>query len=396
MSKLFPELDRELVRHILRNGVRVTGENTIAGEVLQCLRALGLVTIQEHRYVRCAYRDDYDFLDREVLDCPGRVELDSEVEDYCCPDCGQPIGDIKRKTVFVECEVRLSPAGIEGYLGHVLESLEVVEAVEKTGTTAFEVKLQSGMRLKVVVPDYAEIRHRFAGLFFAEPTLYVIASSINEPVKTVLEERQHLQLADVLSSSASAIQEILTIAAVPIPGRRDLSEVEARFDEMITRQGNRYWQFFEQDFVPALIRHMTENPLLAQRYLEILRRLSGTIFGEFYVPIGGAGVADLRPIDKYHLMNQVLTGNATGDAKCYPRSALSYDDVIKVNYHLDSDPTEATMAIIYLASDDVASTAWSAMMKLRQSNGAWKVIILPKYLLLELIDALEATHLLDM
>jgi hypothetical protein len=395
MSKLFPELDRELLRHILRNGARVKGENTIAGEVLQRLRDLGVVVTQEHTYVRCAYKDDYDFLDREVLDCPGRIELDSEDEDYYCPDCGQPIGDIERKTVFVEYEVRLSPVGIEEYLERVLESLEVVEAVEKTGMTAFEVKLQGGIFLKVVVPDYAEIRQRFVGLFFAEPTLYVIASSINEPVKTVLEERQYVQLADVLSSSVSAIQGILGTAAIPIPGRRSLREVEAKFDEMIARHGQRAWQFFEQDFVPVLIRHMTENPLLAQRYLEILRRLSGTVFGEFYVPIGGAGVADLRPIDKYRLMNQVFAGNATGDAKCYPKSALSYDDVIKVNYHLDSDPTEATMAIIYLAGDDVASTAWSAMMKLRQTNGAWKVIILPKYLLLELIDALEATHLLD-
>lgn len=395
MSKLFPELDRELVRHILRNGVRVTGENTTAGEVLQCLRALGLVTIQEHRYVRCAYRDDYDFLDRKVLDCPGRVELDSKVKDYYCPDCGQPIGDIERKTVSVEYEVRLSPDGIEGYLEHVLESLDVVEVVKKTGTTAFEVRLQGGMRLKVVVPDYAEIRHRFAGLFFAEPMLYVIASSINEPVKTVLEERQYIQLADVLSSSASAIQEILRTAAVPIPGRRDLSEVEARFDEMITRQGNRYWQFFEQDFIPALVLHITENPALVQRYLESIKRLSGTVFGEYYVPIGGAGRTDLRPISKLEMMNQLIRGNSIGDAKCHRESTLTYKHIATVNLHLDKDPV-ANTAVIYVANDNIASTAWDTVMDLRKRDGTWKIIILPKYLLLELITTLEATHLLDM
>jgi len=395
MSELFPELDRDLVRRILRNGVRLKAKDTFVSETLQYLLNLAVVTTQKHRYVRCAYRDDYDFLDREVLDCPGRVELNPAEEDYYCPECGQPIGNVERKTVFVECEVRLNPVGIETYLDRVLRSLEVVKTVEKIGLAAFGVQIEGGMPLTVVVPDYSGFRHRFAGLFFAEPTLYIIASPINEPIKTVLDERQYIQLAGLLSNPALEIEEALKIAAVPIPGRKSLIEIESRFDEMIARHGKRAWQFFEQGFIPALILHITQNPELAQRYLNALRRLSGTILGEYCVPIGGAGVADLRPIGKFDLMNQVFVGNATGDAKCYPRSALSYNDVVTVNYHLDSDPTGATMAIIYLAGDDVASTAWNAMMDLRQPNGNWKVIILPKYLLLELIDALEATHLLD-
>jgi hypothetical protein len=396
MCELFPELDKAIVSHILRDGVRLKAEETIFSEALQCLLDLGIITTREHRYVRCAYKDDYDFLDRGVLGCPGRVDLDAVEEDYYCPECGQPIGDVEQKTVFVEYEVSLSLVGIESYLDQVLKSLEIVEEVEKVGLTAFCVQMQGEMPLTVVVPEYSEIRHRFAGLFFAEPTLYIIASPINEPVKTVLDEKQYIQLADLLSMSANEVQEVLMTAAAPISGRRSLIEAEARFDEMIARHGGRAWQFFEQDFIPALILHITESPELAQQYLNTLRKLSGTIFGEYHVPIGGAGVADLRPIDKFELMNQVFAGNATGDAKCYPKSTLSYNDVITVNYHLDSDPSGAKMAIIYVAGDEIASTAWNAMMELKQPAGSWKVIILPKYLLLELINAMEATHLLNM
>lgn len=396
MSELFPELAKSVVSHILRNGVRIGEEDIDFKEALNRLHDLDIVAVHEHRYVKCAYRDDYDFLDREVLDCIGRIELDPAEEDYYCPECGQPIDNVEWKTAFIEYEVTLSPDGIEAYLNQVFKSLEAVEAVEKIGPAAFRVQMQEGMPLTVVVPDYGGIRHRFAGLFFAEPTLYIMASLVNEPVKTVIDERQYIQLGDVLSNSPYGIQETLKMAAVPIPGRRSLTEVEDKFDKMIARYDKRAWQFFEQDFIPALILHITENPALVQRYLETLRRLSGTIFGEYYVPIGGAGVPDLRPISKFELMNQLFSGNATGDAKCYPKSTLSYDDVVKVNYHLDSDPTGATMAVIYVSGDDIASTAWNAMMELRQPNSNWKVLILPKYLLLELVSALEATHLLDM
>ena len=395
MSELFPELDKDLTCHILRHGIRLEGEDAIIRETLQCLQNLGIVTIQEHRYVKCAHRDDYDFLDREVLDCPGRLELDPGEEDYYCPECGQPIDDIERKAVFVEYEVTLNPDGIEGYLNQAFKSLEVVETVEKIGAAAFRAQMQEGMPLTVVMPDYAEIRHRFVGLFFAEPTLYIIASPINEPAKTAIEERQYIQLADVLSNSAAVIEEKLKIAAVPILGRRDLSEVEARFDEMIARQGDRYWQFFEQDFIPALVLHITENPALVQRYLESVRRLSGTIFGEYYVPIGGAGRTDLRPISKLEMMNQLIRGNSIGDAKCHRESTLTYKHIATVNLHLDKDPTADT-AVIYVANDNIASTAWDTVMDLRKQDGTWKMIILPKYFLLELITALEATHLLDM
>jgi hypothetical protein len=396
MSELFPELDRDLVQHILRNGVRLKAEDTTISETLQYLLNLSIITIQEHRYVRCAYRDDYDFLEREVLDCPGRVELDPAGEDYYCPECGEPIGNVERKTVFIEYEVNLSPGGIETYLDHLLNSLESVTEVAKVGFAAFDLQIHEGMPLTVVVPEYSEIRHRFAGLFFAEPMLYIIASPINEPVTTVLDKRQYLQLADFLSNAAHRIEESIKFASVPISGRRSLVEVEAKFDEMLARRGKQAWQFFEQDFIPALVLHITENPALVQEYLESLRRLSGTIFGEYYVPIGGAGRTDLRPINKYEMMNQLFAGNLIGDAKCYISSSLAYDDVREVNFHLDVDPTKPAAAMISVAGDSIVSTAWNAAMELRQRYGFWRIIIITKYLLLEIIYKLGAVYLLDM
>jgi len=211
----------------------------------------------------------------------------------------------------------------------------------------------------------------------------------------LLEERQYLELSELLSNSPELLSEKIEVAAIPIEGRKYLSETESRFDSMLERHGKRYWQFFEQEFIPNLVLHMTRHPEPMQKYLDTLRRLSGTIFGEFYVPIGGAGRTDLRPINKFVLMNQVFSGNAIGDAKCHRDAELTYDHISKVNLHLDKDRT-SKMAIIIVANDKISSTAWDTVIDLRKPDGTWKIIIIPKYLLLELINAVDGEKLLDM
>lgn len=112
------------------------------------------------------------------------------------------------------------------------------------------------MPLKVVVPRYAEIQDQSAGLFFAEPTLYVIVSPIDDPVKTVLEGTQYIGLSEILSETVDVLEERISVAATPIYGRRNLSDVEARFDGMLERHRDRRWQFFEHDFIPAFVQHV--------------------------------------------------------------------------------------------------------------------------------------------
>ena len=250
--------------------------------------------------------------------------------------------------------------------------------------------------MKVVVPEYAGLRYHSSSLFFSEPTLYVIACSTNKSSRTVLEEGQYLQLADFVSSPEVKVASIVQAAAVPLEGRRNLSDLEGKFDQMIARHSGNEWQFFEQSLIPELVTHLSNNPALVQRYLEKLSRLSNTVFGEFCVPIGGAGVPDLLSVNKFDLMNRLFGGNAIGEAKCYVKKTLTYRDVITVNGHLDSDPSRADLAVIFVAGDRIASTAWRTVLRFKRNRGSWKVIIVPRYLLIELISECGAITLLDM
>lgn len=395
-SRWFPEVPKDRADHVLRNAIGVDASETDSMQALAKLESLGIVACERREYVKCAYPSDPDFVYRRDQSCEGEIQIVPDTGDHYCPECGDPVESTESKRRFERTFVTLRPQGIVAYIQEAIRSLACVEDVCDVGYGAFNVHMAGGASLLAVIADSADFRYRAAGLFFAEPTLYLVVSPINNPVKTVLEEKQHVQLAEVLSGSAESLEDKLRLASVRIPGRVDLAHLENRFDAMLDRHKESAWQFFEV-FVSALREHFAKNPEAVQSYLVRLRRLSGTVFGEFSVPIGGSGVADLRAIEKFEYMSQVFGGNSSGDAKCYTYpSALSYSDVVKVNAHLDADPMKPSMAVIYLASDRVVSTAWNFAMSIRRNTGKWKILILPRYLLLEVIMAMEAGSLLDM
>ncbi|MHA2231235.1 MAG: hypothetical protein ACXAB4_01920 [Candidatus Hodarchaeales archaeon] len=393
MSTLFPEKDKGIVQRVLREGFNIVEPGEDYKEVIKYLSDHGLILIERIKLLRCTNKNDEDFLDRDVLDCPGLIPVIGK--DLYCPDCGRPIGDIAKKESFERWRASINPEGINAYIGESFGSLENVEEVEQISPFVFNILQTRGSSFTLVIPPFAGVRYLSSGLFFSEPTLYILPSHIYKESRTVVEEAQYMELADLVSESQKFINERVDLAAIPIEGRRDLSDIENLFDDMLERHGERYWQFFEQEFIPAFVNHLVQNPDSAQKYLEKLQRLDGTIFGEFYVPIGGAGRPDLRSIKKFEMMNNVIGGNAIGDAKCHRESVLTYDHIETINLHLDKDPN-ADKAIIILANEKISSTAWDTVLDLRRRDGTWKIVIITKYLLLELINALEADKLLEL
>ena len=134
---------------------------------------------------------------------------------------------------------------------------------------------------------------------------------------------------------------------------------------------------------------------MVESYLQCLKRLDGTIWGDYYVPVGGAGQPDSIPINKFEIMNQICSGNMITDAKHYGKASLSRDDVNTIFMHLNTSVTQVNQAVIFMSSDKVVSTAWIQVAELKRNFGKWKIVIVPRYLLFELIDALKANSLLE-
>lgn len=392
-SELFPALDNALVRRLLRDGVRVDRSRSVDYAAVLILERLGLIRVRLRQFVRCAYRKDLDFSEIPDPECEGTIEIEDDEHALFCPDCGRPIENMTSKHHFEEVKVALNPDGILEYVGQAMANLSNVTSVSSLGYGTFSLLLADDRRLKLVVLDFAAARDRFAGLYFAEPYLYVVVSELNDPVKHVLEAQGYLQLADILSRDATWLGGQVDVAAYPIPDRVELEPIEQQFEAMLARRDG--WQYFEQQFAPALQAHITEHPALVARYLGQLKRFSGTVLNYFTVPIGGAGRTDMRPINKLELMNEVFSGDAIADAKRYVRTTLEQDHISKILLHLETDPQRPSRAVVFLSTDQVRSSAWEAVMQLRNNNGYWKIIVLTKYMLLELLTQMDAIHLLQ-
>ena len=393
MSELLPALDKPQIRRILRDGIRIDVRENSAIKMASKLEALGLIRLQGRRYVRCVYELDPDYEELEDKDCDGIIELSGAYSAYICPNCGRPIDRIASKAVFEDVRISLISKGIVGYVRQLIEALPIVDQLEPVDYAAANVWLRDGRTLTLTVIDFAEARFRYAGQYFAEPFLHVIASPINEPGKHVLEEGNYVELADLLSRDEAWLTEKVDLAAHPIQDRPQLARLEALFDSMLSRRDG--WQYFEQQFVPDFYAHVDQHPTLVSRYLSQLKRWNDTVLGYFSVPIGGAGRTDLGQINKLEIMNELFRGGAIADAKRYVRSALELKDFREVLNHLMTAPTRPRNAVIFTSTDKVRSSVWDELRKLRNNEGYWKIIVLTKYMILELLAALDACHLLS-
>lgn len=392
----FPELIQQQVERLLHDRMRINDSDISLFETAKRLAEFGVVSMQEYQYVLCVNLVDPDYLSVEDFGCEERIYFDSAEETVYCPACGRYIEDLSKKQVFVEHEISLNIIGVSNYIKETLNNVSDVVSVDEVRTGVYEIKFQNALRLMIVMPEMcSDLEYRSRGLFFGEPCAYLTISSLHCDIHTVLEQNQHLKLSDLLCEPASNIEDCLKLAAVPIVGRRDFGDISSRFDAMMERHKIRGWQFFEQDFIPNLLKHISENPALVESYLQRLKRLNGTIWGDYYVPVGGAGQPDSIPINKFEIMNQVCSGSMITDAKHYGKASLSRDDVNTVFMHLNTSVVQAHQAVIFMSSDQVVSTAWIQVAELKRNFGKWKIIIVPRYLLFELIDALSADLLLD-
>ncbi len=392
MLEFFPEKDRVIVQRLLRNGICIEDPNEEYGDVIEFLSAWKIINSKEKEFVKCSNLNDEDFAERVDLNCLGIIIVDKD--DLYCPECGRPIEKLSAKEKYLQVVVHLNPVGIRNYIKCCIESIENVTALDEIEPFVFKVTRSNGRIFSIVITMYGDVCSLSRGLFFSEPTLYILPSHIEQEDRTILEDQQYMELTDFISETRDEIIKRITIAATPIDGRLNYEEIESQFDDMLERHQKRRWQFFEQEFIPALTNYLSQNPAKVQAYLEKLQRVDQTVFGEFHVPIGGAGQTDLMPVNKFSMMNQLISGNKIGDAKCHTEASLDYSDISTINLHLDRD-RDNDVAVVYVANDDIRPNAWRAILDLR-TDGKWKIIILQKYLLLELISEIDATHLLEL
>ena len=393
-------------------------------DIRDLLTTHGLIEIEERTFVKCTHEDDHDYFDlpADNRDCSGKIYIDPEEEKplnggLACPECGRGLVTVKEensvtgerlKKHFTEYRMEPNWWGIWEHVQDRLEEFPVVASVDRVspstryGRYDTSVQLKDGGTVRVVLADRAEAEPLYEGLFFGTPTLYIQVSPYAKSEDTLLAPKQILPLTQLLTTSNGQLSSIVQEAALPLEAERDYDVLDEALDcklKLAAEENNgKEWQYFEQHLIPELNKYIADHPSKAIKYLETLKKLDGTIFNKYHVPVGGSGATDVEVFSKTEVMKTLLEGNFLSEAKRYdPKSDSSIDDdnLKTVSKHLLRSGSDAEGVVFYCTTNDVKAGVWDDVMQIRGNDGEWTVIIVTRHLLLELIDGIEAHHLLE-
>ena len=389
-------------------------------EIRQFLQSYDLIDVCEKHYVQCVNEDDGDYWDLQPDQraCKGKIHFqpgEERSKEYRCPECSRIIGTVEKETLrgkpnkaqFAEYLIAPNWWGVWEYVQERMSDLSPVTRVDRVqrGTIydAFstDITLKEGESLRLVLADRAEVEPLHKGLFFGTPGLYVQVDPNARRDVDLLQELQIVPFVQILVSSDEELSGIVQEAAIPIGNRTHFAALSQALEEQIEEKakgyGGKEWQYFEQDLVPALANYISNNPEKTTKYLAKLKKLKGTLFSQYYVPVGGADSTDVQFIDKFGMITSLMKGNFIGEAKRYDEEATSKVDTTNiqaVSRHLLSSPSDAEGMIFFCTTNDVRSSVWKDVLQMKLKQGRWVLIIVTRYLLLEIIDAVEAHELL--
>ncbi len=385
------------LRSLLCDGRRLDDDSPSTSlEVLESLQNLGLITVGVRHFVRCVNPDDDDFEAVETPECEGIVYLDAE---RICTECGRVIEGIERKHVFRQQTIRLDSEGILSFVHARLKSLPCVRKITKEERAVFRIGLRGDAYCFIVLINdqlgyVSSIKYRYVGQFFSEPVLYVPAEGTIDVAPHLLERIRFARLEDFIADSDDQLCDDLRTVSQPRLGDVSYAGTEQLLAAYLKRHS---WQHFQNVLILEFYKYCQSHPKLVDHYLTTLKRDRGTFLASFPVSIGGAGKTDFRLIEKLDYLQTLFQARVIGDAKFYARKTrLASKEIDTIHMHLSTDAggSKSVVAIVFVTSDQIESTVWDKITMLKNNAGEWKVVVIPKYLLLELIQALNATHLL--
>lgn len=393
-SESFPEMNRKHLKLILRDGATLDGADDLLIEDAKKLEQLNLIHTKRRDYTLCVnqYDTDYHRLKHEARNCLGEIPTEQDE----CPVCGRQIENQNQKQRFTVFNVNISWEGIELYINNIFYSIpEVVSTISSDGGI-YHITLNNGQSINLILLEpKTPMEGRYRGIYYSDNCIYIYCRIYDRPVTDILNEKMVMWLGDFLSQSCEDIASRLLIASGLAQNEHLLryEEYDRLFEIYVTGVT---WQNFEKQFVPKLINHIINNPLKLQDYLHHLHALNNTMLGSFPVSIGGAGKTDSRLIEKFSYMQTVFKPNNIMDAKRYHgRTQLRSADIIGVNDHLTMLGREANAsAIIFTSTDNIHSTAWAKICEYKDTNGYWRIAIIPKPLILELLAFFDAIDLI--
>lgn len=383
-----------LYKFLLEDGREIAAGGS-EEEAARCLERHGIVTFRRTERVYCYHYEDEDYLVHPYPGCQKVFEIQSydggADDEIACERCGY-VSKLQEKKRHPFLALSIESEGVLQYVGQRISTcFSVPFDFDNQAFGKLETRLGC---INLCIYEQTSDAHRSAGLSFLEPYVFVLTDARSEGTFQLVTNSVAVRLWDLLTLDDELLKQAISGAATRLVPSTRYTQLSRKFDQMEKRG----WTHFEKNFLPALLRHLSENPEQVSHYLSSLKRVAGTLFGCLVLPTGGPGKTDVRLLPKHEVIHGALQSRTIFDAKNYTKKSLSRAEVERVRSHLDDDITEPAHAVIAVSSDEIESTAWEAVINYnrRFQSAESSIVILPRTLLLEIIFHCKAESVLGL
>lgn len=383
-----------LYKFLLEDGREIAAGGS-EEEAARYLEGHGIVTFGKIERIHCYHDDDDDYLVHPYPGCQKVFEIQPDNcganDEMACERCGH-VSKLREKRRHPFFSLSIEGEGVRQYIGQRISTcFSLPFNFDNQAFGKLEATLGS---INLCIYEQTSDAHRSTGLSFLEPYVFVLTDARSEGTFQLVTDSVAVRLWELVTLDDELFRQALSRAATRLAPSTRYTQISRKFDQMEKRG----WTHFEKNFLPALLRHLSENPEQVSNYLSSLRRVAGTLFGCLVLPTGGPGKTDVRLLPKYEVLHGALQSRTIFDAKNYTKKSLSRAEVERVRSHLDDDITEPAHAVIAVSSDEIESTAWEAVINYnrRFQSAESSIVILPRTLLLEIIFHCKAESVLDL
>lgn len=358
--------------NLIRDGYTILDSEIHDLQETNKLADLGIVQVEEISYLQCPRTT----CERQIV---VNQNVPFEIE---CPQCGKILYP-KTSHMHKKYIQKILEKGIFTFLEKKLTALGYV-ALRNEAENTIEIS-SNGKKGTILLADYC-----LNTFLFDSNTDDLVLRIIVDEVQTGnilkgVEGHKFITLEEIIANPHVLKNGIDFLFSKEIPL---VYTARTSFETFMTTSdptGNKF-----EEFVEKLTNFIQENRTSTNNFMKSLERDQKNIWGSKVVRLGGAGHTDLLQIPLYPYLLELLNSNKNYECKFWLNSELTPERCGAAISHMLRNHKEG---VVFFVVGKISPDVWEDAFNSR--NDDFKKIVIDKYILLRILNGLNAFQLVN-
>jgi hypothetical protein len=370
---------------LLENGYIVFPEDDLGNKYFQRMKSLNLIEAKEGTLVYCVNPADLDYspLSTERRQCNARLVVDREFRERGfkqCPDCGRTIYLEDKKVLETIWRIKLKPLGVKGLVDRFLsDHVEIINSSDQL--LSWRVG-NNGLNGMVTVLDYMPIESAYQ--YMNEDTNGFLGIVVGNQVFRRLQSLNkawNLVPLESLIETPELVAELLQGMLVKATSKMNIEESRAKLRIHLANleKGRPF-----EEFCRALEIEIFSDQSRIRNLLLSLKANQTLMFRP--ILLSGSARPDIVRLPLYNYLSDYFTSASSIDSKHYEKTNLTITRFSKAWLHARRLGQDSV--VLYVASDNVATTVWEDVFRVRGEDRSFKSFIIDESMMSFLIASL--------